>query len=171
MERRDPDQAADEVTTMSQFLDYHRATLLMKIEGLTQEQLGLRLPTSELTLAGLVKHLAYVEDSWFQEDMLGRPLPEPWLSAPFAEDRDWELHSAPDDTPEELVALYQAACERSRAVVRDVGDLSTLSVAKSRHNGEPFSLRWIVLHMIEETARHNGHVDILRESIDGVTGE
>jgi uncharacterized damage-inducible protein DinB len=171
MERRDPALAADEMTTLGQFLDYHRDTLLMKIEGLSQEQLGRQIPSSSLTLAGLVKHLALVEDSWFQEDMLGREMPEPWASAPFADDPDWDFHSAPDDTPDELVALYRAACERSREAVREVGDLDALSAVKSRKEGTPFSLRWIVLHMIEETARHNGHADLLRESIDGVTGE
>jgi hypothetical protein len=171
MARRDPGVQADEMTALCQFLDFHRDTMLMKVEGLTKEQLAVRLPSSELTLAGLVKHLALVEDDWFQKDMLGREMPEPWLSAPFDDDRDWDFHSALDDTPEELVALYNAACERSRAVVREVGDLDALGVAKDRQEGIEFSLRWIMLHMIEETARHNGHADLLRENIDGVTGE
>ena len=171
MERRDPELAVDEMTSLSQFLDYHRDTLLMKIEGLSQQQLAQQIPSSALTLAGLVKHLALVEDSWFQEDMLGREMPEPWRSAPFDDDPDWDFHSAVDDTPEQLVALYRAACERSRDAVREVGDLNALSAVKSRKEGTPFSLRWIVLHMVEETARHNGHADLLRESIDGVTGE
>ncbi|MGZ4758076.1 MAG: mycothiol transferase, partial [Acidimicrobiales bacterium] len=124
-----------------------------------------------LTLAGLIKHLALVEDTWFVERMDGRPRPEPWLSAPFDDDPDWDFHSATDDTPDELLALYRAACDRSRAVVAGHDDLGALSVAQGRGDEGHFSLRWILLHMIEETARHNGHADLLRESIDGLTGE
>jgi hypothetical protein len=172
MERHDPDLAADELTMLSQYMDFHRATFLSKVEGLTQQQLGTRsIATSELTLAGLAKHLALNEDSWFGEVLTGTPLPEPWASAPFDEDPDWEFHTAPGDAPEDLVALYDAACARSRAHVAGVGDLDALSVELSRKEDQQFSLRWILLHMIEETARHNGHADLLREAIDGVTGE
>jgi hypothetical protein len=172
MDRTDPDLRAGERTSLCQFLDFHRATLISRIEGLTIEQLSITRPPSELTLAGLVKHLALVEDSWFEDRMAGRPMPEPWASAPFDADPDWEFHSAPDDSPEELLALYRASCERSRAVVADYDDLDALSVAESNIPGEGrFSLRWIMLHMIEETARHNGHADLLRESLDGLTGE
>ncbi len=172
MDRTDPDLRADERTSLAQFLDFHRATLISRIEGLTIEQLTITRPPSELTLAGLIKHLALVEDSWFVEKMAGRPLPEPWLRAPFDDDADWDFHSAVDDSPDELLALYRAACDRSRAVVAEYDDLAALSVAVSRVEGEGrFSLRWILLHMIEETARHNGHADVLRESIDGLTGE
>jgi uncharacterized damage-inducible protein DinB len=172
MDRTDPDLRADERTSLCQFLDFHRATLVSRIEGLTIEQLSITRRPSELTLAGLIKHLALVEDSWFVERMAGRPMPEPWLSAPFDDDPDWEFHSAPDDTPEELLALYRDACDRSRAVVAEHDELGALSVAESNREGEGrFSLRWILLHMIEETARHNGHADLLRESIDGLTGE
>ena len=100
MDRTDPELRTDERTSLEQFLDYHRATLISRIEGLTKEQLSITLPPSELTLAGLIKHLALVEDTWFVERMAGRPLPEPWLSAPFDDDLDWDFHSAPDDTPE-----------------------------------------------------------------------
>jgi uncharacterized damage-inducible protein DinB len=129
-----------------------------------------RLAPSELTLAGLVKHLALVEDDWFQRVFLGVELPEPWASAPWDEDRDWEFHTAVEDDPSELLALYEQACERSRAAVRSAEGMDDLSVEKSR-DGVRFSLRWIMLHMIEETARHNGHADLLRENIDGKTGE
>jgi hypothetical protein len=173
MARTDPDLVADELTMLSQFLDFHRATLLEKVDGLTHEELNLRaVPTSSLTLAGLVKHLALVEDDWFQVRLLGRPDPEPWASAPFDDDRDWDFHSAHLDDPAALVALYETACARSRAAVEDVGgDLDTLSVARDRHTGGLFSLRWILVHMVEETCRHNGHVDLLREAIDGSVGE
>lgn len=171
MDRTDPDVAADEMTTVSQFLDYHRDTLVMKVTGLDRDALAVTIPPSEMTLAGLVKHLALVEDWWFTVRMAGEPEPEPWASAP-EEDPDWEWHSAVDDTLEELLAQYADSCARSRAVVARVGDLDARSVlANSRVPGQHFSMRWIILHMIEETARHNGHADLLREAIDGVAGE
>jgi uncharacterized damage-inducible protein DinB len=171
MDRTDPDLRADERTTILQFLDYHRATLIGKASGLSAAQMGQTLAPSDLTMAGLVKHLALVEDSWFQERLLGRPLPEPWSSAPFDDDPDWELHSAPGDDPAYLLDLYREACARSRAAVEEAGDLAALSVQESKHGDGLFSLRWILLHLIEETARHNGHADLLRQSIDGETGE
>jgi uncharacterized damage-inducible protein DinB len=171
VERTDPDLQADERTSLTQFLDYHRATFLSRIAGLDHEQLNRRLAPSALTLASLTKHLALVEDSWFHEDFLGVALPEPWASAPFEEDPDWELHSAADDDPADLSDLYQAACERSRAIVRGAGSLDILSARISEREGKAFSLRWILLHMIEETARHNGHADFLREAIDGLVGQ
>ncbi len=170
MQRSDPQLQVDERTSLNQFLDYHRATFSSRIEGLDREQANRRLAPSELTIASLAKHLAFVEDSWFQEDFLGRALPAPWADAPFDVDPDWELHSAVDDDPADLVVLYRDACERSRAAVASAESLDMLS-ARTDRNGESYSLRWIVLHLIEETARHNGHADLIRESIDGLVGE
>jgi uncharacterized damage-inducible protein DinB len=170
VERRDPDLVGDELPLLTQFLDWHRATLVGKASGLAKDQLAASLPSSDLTLAGLVKHLALVEDHWFQETLLGHDMPEPWASAPWDDDRDWDFHSAVDDDPADLFALYAAACDRSRAAVRKVGDLTALS-ARRPPRRDYVSLRWILLHMIEETARHNGHADLLRESIDGATGQ
>ena len=171
MQRIDPDLQADERTTLVQFLDYHRATFLGKIDGLDHEQLNRRLPPSSLTLASLTKHLALVEDSWFHEDFLGVSLPEPWASAPLDDDPDWDLHSAADDEPADLVALYIAACDRSRAIVRAADSLDAVSARIGPRETKAYSLRWILLHLIEETARHNGHADFLREAIDGLVGE
>jgi uncharacterized damage-inducible protein DinB len=171
MDRRDPETLTDELSLLSEFLDYHRATLVMKMSGLTQEQLSVSVPPSPLTLAGLVKHLALVEDSWFHDRLLGHDLPEPWASAPFDDDVDWDFHSAIHDSPSELLDLYAAACERSRAAVAEVGGDLLATMVRPTRRGERFNLRWILLHMIEETARHNGHADLLRESIDGQTGE
>jgi uncharacterized damage-inducible protein DinB len=170
MDRTDPDTKGDELTLLSQFLDYHRATLVWKVSGLDRQQLGTRLEPSALTLAGLVKHMALVEDSWFGQVLLGRDEGEPWASVDWDDDPDWEFRTAVDDDPDALLALYTDACERSRAAVAEVGDLDRLAAKRSR-SGEQFNLRWIMLHMIEETARHNGHADLLRESIDGATGE
>jgi len=169
VQRRDPDSAADELTTLTEFLDYQRATLLIKTGGLTGEQLRRRLPPSSLTLGGLLKHLALVEDIWIQQRFLGLPQSEPWASAPWSEDPDWEFHSAERDGPEQLRALYLAACDRSRLAVAAAAldDLSAAADREGRHR----SLRWILVHLIEETARHNGHADLLREAVDGTVGE
>jgi uncharacterized damage-inducible protein DinB len=172
MERHDPLIGADERTSLNQYLDYHRATLVQKVTGVSIDALrSIPIASTQLSLAGLLKHLALVEDSWFQEDFLGRQMPEPWASAPFDDDRDWEFHSAQTNTAEELLELYRAACDRSRAVVDDADSLDQRSVRVGNKEVEGFSLRWILLHMIEETARHNGHADLLREAIDGVVGE
>jgi uncharacterized damage-inducible protein DinB len=170
--RTDPDLHGDELTLLSQFLDFHRATLEQKVSSLSAEQLRLRaVPSSEITLAGVLKHLALVEDDWFQSTRFGRTDIEPWASAPFDDDRDWDWHSAVAESPEYLLGLYADACARSRAAVVEAGgDLDRLSVEPDRRTGGLFSLRWILIHMVEETARHNGDVDLIREAIDGSTG-
>lgn len=171
MDRIDPAVRGSEEELLCSFLDYHRATFHQKVEGLDRDKMATQLRTSNLTLAGLTKHLALVEDSWFQDRFLGEGKPEPWASAPFGDDPDWEFHSAVDEEPEALLALYDEACARSRRVVAHAGSLDELSAKLDHHSGEHFSLRWILLHMIEETARHNGHADLLREAIDGSVGE
>jgi uncharacterized damage-inducible protein DinB len=168
--RWEPDFDADERTMLTGFLDYHRATLRWKVEGLTKAQMAQTTAASELTLAGLVKHLALVEDSWFTERFAGLPEPEPWAGVDWEADHDWELHSAVDDDPADLLALYDAACARSRAITDAAASLDQHHVGEGWDRG-PLTLRWILLHMIEETARHNGHADLLREAIDGATGE
>jgi uncharacterized damage-inducible protein DinB len=174
MNRIDPHETGDELTLLTQYLDYHRATLVQKVSGLDRQQLRATVGASELTLAGLVKHLALVEDTWFTVRLIGSPAPEPWASAPWDDDQDWEFHSAVDDEPADLLALYAAACDRSRAATTEVaasGGLDALSARTGGHGRGHINLRWILLHMLEETARHNGHADLIRESIDGVTGE
>lgn len=168
MERPDPPPAADERTTLDAFLEHQRVTLLLKTDGLQHEQLNRPLPTSQLTLAGLLKHLALVEDDWIQVRFCGRPDPEPWASAPWEEDRDWDFHTAGQDEPDALRDLYRQACQRSRDAIRGTG-LDALSVDRDRQ-GRQWSLRWVLTHLIEETARHNGHADLLREAIDGSVG-
>jgi uncharacterized damage-inducible protein DinB len=168
--RWEPEFDADERTMLTGFLDYHRATLRWKVDGLTQAQMNQTTAASSLTLAALVKHLALVEDSWFTERFAGLPEPEPWAGVDWEADRDWEIHSSVDDSPAELLALYEAACTRSRAITDAATSLDQVHTGDGWNRG-PLSLRWILLHMIEETARHNGHADFLREAIDGVTGE
>ena len=121
-----------------------------------------------MTLTGMLKHLALVEDDWVRKRYLGLSELEPWASAPFADDEDWEWHSAVDDDPDYLRELYASACERSRQgiVGHELDDIA----AVPKKSGD-WKLRWVLLHLIEETARHAGHADLLRESIDGSVGE
>ena len=170
MGRTDPELAGDELTLLTQFLDYYRATIVTKVQGLDRAGLAAAHPPFDLTLAGIVKHLALVEDWWFHQIMGGHPEPEPWASAPD-DDPDWEWHSAVDDSLEDLLELYDTACARSRAVVAETDDLATLSARANSRTGEHFSLRWILLHLIEETARHTGHADLLRQAVDGTVGD
>jgi hypothetical protein len=174
-ERADAPLRADEATTLRAFLDHHRDTLRWKCSGLTQEQLAQPLPPTDMTLGGLMKHIAIVEQSWFEDDFEGGGLMPPFDTADWDSDRDWEWHTARDDSPEELFALLDEARRRSDVVLDEalapggVG-LDGLSAAEAPNGRGRFSLRWILLHMIEEYARHNGHADLIRESIDGQTG-
>jgi len=172
-ERTDPPFGGDEAQTLLGFLDYHRRTLLLKVDGLDADALRRTLPPSTLTLGGLLKHLAMVEDNWFSHVWLDEQV-EPWASAPWDVDHDWELTSAAQDSPEELRALWDAAVARSQRTVETAlaaGGLDQTGRRLRRDTGEGVSLRWILVHMIEEYARHNGHADLLREAVDGSTGE
>jgi hypothetical protein len=166
----EPALAGDELATLTEFLDYYRAVLSRKTFGLTHDQLNRVLPPSTLTLAKLVRHLTLVEDDWFRVRFLGLSAREPWASAPWADDRDWEMTTAVDVVPEQLLADFEAACVDSRRITRDAASLDQLSVEPDR-TGDHYNLRWILVHMIEEYARHAGHADFLRESIDGVIGD
>lgn len=170
MSSHDPDPVADEHTQLNQFLDYQRATLLRKVDGLDREQLAVTTAASNLTLAGLLKHMALVEDHWFSVILHDVEPAQPWCGVDWDADPDWEFRTAVDDDPADLVAQYEQTCDASRAAVAAVGSLDDLS-ARAGRRGEHFSLRWILLHMLEETARHLGHADFLREAIDGVTGD
>jgi uncharacterized damage-inducible protein DinB len=173
--RPEPPLLADEVATLTGFLDYQRATLDWKCRGLSDEQLRVSLPPTSMTLGGMLKHLALVEDYWFTETVAGRPKPPPWSDVDWEADRDWEWHTAAQDSGEQLRTLWTERVERSRAVVAEqlASDQATgLARPHSAWGGEgEVSLRWVLVHMIEEYARHNGHADLLREAIDGATGE
>jgi uncharacterized damage-inducible protein DinB len=170
--RTDPPYAADEATMLVSFLDFYRATLRRQAEGLTQEQLAQPLPPSTMTLGGLLKHLAIVEESWFDEVLAGEELGEPWASVDWDADRDWEWRTAAEDDPTALFALFDravAAGNRRIAATLAGPGLDAESVRPSRRTEEKFTLRWILVHLIEEYARHAGHADLIRESIDGAT--
>jgi hypothetical protein len=161
--------AADERTTLVAFLNRHRDTLRMKAAGLNAEQLDIALPPSSMTLGGMIKHLAYVEDWWFVQGFAGRPANPPFDDVDWDADNDWDWHSASGAPPEELFALFDRFIEASDQVISAAESLDDIAERRAR-NGENLSLRWILVHMIEEYARHNGHADLIRESIDGATG-
>ena len=172
-ERTEPPLAGNEIETLRGFLDYQRATLEWKCTGLDSAALTATTAASALTLGGLLKHLAYVEDEWFSRWLPGTERVEPWASVDWETDQDWELTSAADDTPAELMALWRASVARSRRAVDDALATAGLDQLARRTwpDGRAPSLRWILTHMIEEYARHNGHADVVREAIDGQTGE
>lgn len=172
-QRTDPDVAGGEFAQLTQFLDYHRATLVQKASGLTADQRTTTVGASSLTLPGLVHHAALNEDHWFGVVLLGRPPADWWADAPWDDDADWEMTTAPDLDFDVVLDRYEQACARSRAHAAEAyaaGGLEVLSTGPHRR-GERFNLRWLLLHMLEETARHNGHADLLREAADGTTGE
>ncbi len=171
--RPEPPPAGDETATILGFLDYQRATLAWKCAGLGPAGLAATVGASSMTLGGILKHMAYVEEHWFSRALHGNEMGPPWDSVDWAADRDWEWHSAAGDAPDQLRALWDHAVARSRELVADAlagGGLDQLA-RRAWPDGVAPSLRWIVVHMIEEYARHNGHADLLRESIDGQTGE
>ncbi len=131
------------------------------------------LGPSAITLGGLLKHMALVEDVWFSRYLHKHDRSPPWDVVDWQEDPDWDWRSAADDTPEELFALWHSAVDRSRTLLDQAladGGLGQLS-RRTWPGGEAPSVRWILVHMIEEYARHNGHADLIRESIDGQMGE
>ncbi|MFE4513523.1 DinB family protein [Kitasatospora sp. NPDC056783] len=165
--RVDPPMVADEATTLTGFLDYHRDTLAQKCAGLTDDQLRLRsVPPSNLSLLGLVRHMAEVEQYWFQSVLLGQEIPEGHFWTEANEDGDFDDIDTADVAAD--FAVWRAEIEASRSAA---AGLPLDTVGKKLRRGEPVTLRWILAHMVEEYARHNGHADLLRESVDGATGE
>ena len=163
-DRTDPPQVAAERELLDAWVEYHRATLLMKCAGLEPDRLSSRsCPPSTLSLLGLVRHLTEVE-AWFH-DFDGKPAGE-WYSND--DDPDACFNAVDPSRAEEDLAAYQASIERARVAVNDRG---LDEISPEPDGGRPVSLRWIYLHMIEEYARHNGHADLLRERIDGTTGD
>ncbi len=169
-----PPIAGDETATLLGFLEYQRATLAWRCDGLDAAGLAATVGASSMTLGGLLKHMAYVEDLWCSRRLHGFEPAPPWDTVDWTADVDWDWHSAAEDAPEELRALWREAVERSRAMIADAladTGLARRAVWVDDYFGEAPSLRRILVHMIEEYARHNGHADLLRESVDGVTGE
>ena len=154
----------DEKTMLAAFLDRYRETIVWKLDGLSTAQASQKLVPSASTLLGIAKHLAYVERGWFQENFAGQAVEYPWPEDEPDPDIDFRIQ--PEDTIETVTALYQKEIARSKEIVASAS-LDDLSSNKQRQR----SLRWIMVHMIEETARHAGHADILRELTDGAIGQ
>lgn len=161
IERVEPPLIAPEREALAGWLDYHRAELLSKLDGLTDEQADRRVVPSLNTLHGLLRHLTKVEFAWFARVIDGSTEPGPFG---WPERRDGDFTLDDGQTVEADAARFIAACERSREIFARVG----LDEVRTHRFGE-LDVRWIMIHMIEEYAQHNGHADILRELIDGTT--
>jgi uncharacterized damage-inducible protein DinB len=170
--RPEPPLAADEATTLIGFLEFQRATLEWKCAGLDAAGLRATTAASSMTLGGILKHLAYVEDLWLSRWLHGHDSEPPWDAVDWQADPDWDWHSAADDTPDQLRTLWQHAVARSRVLVEQaLPDGLDRPARRTWPDGQTPTMRWALVHMIEEYARHNGHADLLREAVDGATGE
>lgn len=166
--RPEPPLAGGELATLVGFLDYQRQTALLKCADLTPAQLiTAASPPATLNLLGILRHLVLVERGWLVEVFAGEPEVNLFGDAV---DADFEVTEADPESVAATFALYAEQVARSNEIIAGTGPES-LSVVASERSGERFSLRWILTHLIEEYARHNGHGDLLREAVDGVTGE
>ena len=167
IERADPPYVADERLMLERWLEYHRATLLVKCDGLTAEQLKERsVPPSSMSLLGLVRHMADVERNWFRRVLAAEDVAGIFWTDDN-EDGDFDDVDGADVDAD--FATFHAEVARARDNAAAVESLDT--VGRAQRRGNDVSLRWIYVHMIEEYARHNGHADLLRERIDGATGD
>jgi uncharacterized damage-inducible protein DinB len=163
--RTDPPYVAGERAMLDAWLDYHRATLAWKCEGLDDAQLRQRaVPPSSLSLLGLVRHMAEVERNWFRRVLGGEDAPGIYWTD---DDPDGDFDNVDTADVQEAFATWRAECEHARRAAAAAPSLEATGLRR----GETVSLRWILVHMIEEYARHNGHADLIRESVDGLTGE
>lgn len=167
VERTDPPIVAGEREMLDSWLDFHRATLAWKCDGLTDEQLREQsAPPSIMSLLGLVRHLAEVERGWFRQVLAGEDVPDLYVTP---DDPDAEFTGAATADVAASFADWRAECDLARKAAAAALSLDVLAARPTRSGR--VSLRWIMVHMIEEYARHNGHADLLRERIDGVTGD
>jgi uncharacterized damage-inducible protein DinB len=164
--RADPKTINPERAALEDWLRFHRQTLLVKCAGLTAEQLKTAaVEPSNLSLLGLVRHMAEVERSWFRRGFAGLDAGYLYCSE---DDRDGDFDNVADADAEADFATYRAECAAADEAATGHGLDETF---RHRRTGTRFDLRWVYLHMIEEYARHNGHADLLRERIDGVVGD
>ncbi|MFE0878064.1 DinB family protein [Streptomyces smyrnaeus] len=164
-QRTPPSKVADDRASLTSFLDHQRATLAMKCQGLTGEQMKQRaIPTSQLTLLGLVRHAASVERSWFRFALNAEDVGPLWPGEVDGTAAEFHVEDADAD---EAFEVWHGECVRARAVASSFASLDDTVDC----GGVTISLRYVLTHMIEEYARHNGHADLLREAIDGAVGE
>jgi uncharacterized damage-inducible protein DinB len=166
--RVDPQPRADERIMLTEFLDWYRLTMAVKVDGLTDEQARAKLVGTDTNLLGLIRHLTDVERNWFRRRFRNEDIAPRYYSDA---DRDGDFRVGPADTIAAALAAYEEECEISRTITADTASLDDLSAIPIKGYDAPVSMRWILVHMIEETARHAGHADIIRELIDGVTGD
>jgi len=169
----EPPIAGTEAEHLVGALDRLRTTFRFKADDLDAKGLDTRIGASSLTLGGLLKHLARAEDQMFATKLGGRPMGAPWDTAPWKDDPDWDFTSAADDTPAQLYALWDTTIARSREVLANAiaeGGLDQ-PVHMAWPDGSHASLRRLVCDLIEEYGRHTGHADLIREAVDGRTGE
>ncbi|MFF2954629.1 DinB family protein [Kitasatospora sp. NPDC057965] len=165
--RTETPSAGDERATLTAFLDFQRDTFAMKCAGLTTEQLRARpLSSSTLSLLGLTRHLAEVERSWFRNTLNDEARPGFWKHP----DGSFAEFDADEADPDEAFGIWRRECAHARELVAAAPSLDVLGYLRPG-GGQSWSLRWILTHMIEEYARHNGHADLLREHLDDRTGE
>jgi hypothetical protein len=160
--RLEPELTADERTTLTQYLDYQRETLLMKADGLTAEQARFSPVPSGTCLLGLVRHAAETERVWFRQRLAGEDIGDLYATK---DDPDGDFHFGPHDTLADAAAAYRNEIDAARHIVASLDSFDILAVREPRRG--PINARWIMAHMIDETARHAGHADIVRELIDG----
>lgn len=168
----EPPLAGTETETLVGSLERQRATFAWKTGGLDASGLSSTVGTSVITLGGLLKHLSGVEDIYFSWRLHGRDPGAPWNAVDWDNDGDWDWRTAAGDTPEQLYAMWQTAVDRSRtslAEALETGGLEQLLPAAEE--GNTGSLRRMLIDLIEEYARHVGHADLIRESVDGLVGE
>lgn len=163
----EPSQIADERALLEGMLDYYRGIIVRKLEGLSETDARRTLGPSIMSPLGVVNHLVGVELWWYVEVLEGRSPAYPWTEDEHAADRDCDWRPGPQRTVASVLADHRAACDAARAAAA-LHDLDDVSGAD---RGRRVSLRWIHVHMIEELARHAGHLDLLREAIDGATGD
>ena len=165
-DRRKPiPRTGDEIEVLTGFLDRHRITFEQKCSGLTPQQLSEpSVPPSTMSLHGLVRHLAGVERWWFQIQFAGADVPMLYYSD---DDPNQDFESLDGDV-DEAFAVWRRECDRSREIVAAAASLD--DTGATIHDGQPFSLRWLLVDLIAEYAQHNGHTDLLRERLDGATG-
>lgn len=170
---REPPVAGTEVDTFVGSLERQRRLFAWKTGGLDADGMRTTAAASTMTLGGLVKHLAVVEDDMFNQKLLGHPAAPPFDAVDWDADPDWEWRTAADDTPEQLQRLWQETVARSRGNLAKVladGGLDQPS-AYTNSRGQTPSVRRLLIDMIEEYARHLGHADLIREAVDGLVGE
>lgn len=172
-QRPEPPRGANELDTLTGFLDFLRATIAWKCQGLDDDHLRQTLAPSSMTLGGMLTHLAFVEDYWCGYVMMGRGPREPFATADWEGDEDFDWHLAPSMPADQIHQFWASAVTDSRAIVDELAARPEgLDTVQANPDAEqPATLRWVLVHLIEEYARHAGHADLIRQSVDGLVGE